>query len=292
MVVKFLELYRPEKLRDKICDDESLRRNFTWLMDDNQLISERQARLVASHDSLRVLLTKRAGLEATDVHGAIQKNISVSSIVKYPMSYLYFIGALAVAEPRTDALVGEPTLKIPNAAAQFNFVESYLGHANIVPATEFCRSPSVATLTSLLDELTKLKPPFYNQTEADLEATLGAVILWKSPLMPNHQQPPGICTGSAGRPQGQDLVIDTQNHYIILEVESIPGRDLKDAEFQWVEGATEHQQEARKVLSRLSVQELENLSSSKGNISTQHLQIVNYRGARPAAATRQGGLRG
>jgi hypothetical protein len=29
MVVKFLELYRPEKLRDKICDDESLRRNFT-----------------------------------------------------------------------------------------------------------------------------------------------------------------------------------------------------------------------------------------------------------------------
>jgi hypothetical protein len=55
-------------------------------MDDNQEISERQARLVASHDSLRVLLTKRAGLEATDVHGAIQKKISVSSIGKTRLS--------------------------------------------------------------------------------------------------------------------------------------------------------------------------------------------------------------
>jgi hypothetical protein len=41
-------------------------------------------------------------------------------------------------------------------------------------------------------------------------------------------------------------------------------------EFQWVEGATEHQEESRKALLRLSVQELENLSSSKGNVSTQH----------------------
>jgi hypothetical protein len=92
--------------------------------------------------------------------------------------------------------------------------------------------------------------------------------------MPNHQQPPGKRTGNAGRPQGQDLVIDTQNHYIILEVESLPGRDLKDAEFQWGEGATEHLQEARKALSRLSVQELENLSSSKGNVSTQHQKNI------------------
>jgi hypothetical protein len=71
------------------------------------------------------------------VHGAIQKRVIVSSIGKYPMSYLYYIGALALAEPRTDALVGEPTLKIPNVAAQFNFAETYLGRVNIFAATKF-----------------------------------------------------------------------------------------------------------------------------------------------------------
>jgi hypothetical protein len=83
-------------------------------------------------------------------------------------------------------------------------------------------------LTSLLDRLAKFKPPYYNQTEADLEATLSAVILWRSPFTPLHQQLPGKRTGKVGRPKSQDLVIDTEMHHIIIEVESIPGCDLSN----------------------------------------------------------------
>jgi hypothetical protein len=75
MVIKFLELYRSENLRVRIQDDDNLSRNLALLLDENQEISQRQARLVAAHDSLRILLTKRADPEATDVRADIHQTL-------------------------------------------------------------------------------------------------------------------------------------------------------------------------------------------------------------------------
>jgi hypothetical protein len=111
-----------------IRDDDSLRRFLPMLLDVNQRISERQARLVAMHDPLHLLLMKRAASDndvAIDtVRGDVTKNFSSSSIAENPMSYLYYIGVLTLAEAGTDALSGNSALKIPNWAARVTFVEA------------------------------------------------------------------------------------------------------------------------------------------------------------------------